>query len=188
MIHSCPRQTPHPREAQGTGGAPPGPSPPPLSKCQLPSGSPTSSSFPGCFRKFWPPFLIDRSPVHQRSVQTLGLSPLWAGGSSCSSILTPWISIRKSTPTPPHILLQPLGAGLARNQERQGAPRRLGRRRPSSRSLALAPVHLRFVFIMFEFAPGVPNLRAADQYLQSDQRQHEIKDKAPRTRNALEPS
>ena len=40
----------------------------------------------------------------------MGPSPPWAGGSSCSSFLTPWISIRKSTPPP--ILLQPLGTGV----------------------------------------------------------------------------
>ena len=63
-------------------GHPSGASPPPLSKRQLPIRSPTSSSFPGCFQKLWPPFLIDRSPVHQRSMQTVGPSPPWAGGSS----------------------------------------------------------------------------------------------------------
>lgn len=33
----------------------------------------------------------------------MGPSPPWAGGSSCSSILTPWISNRESAHTPtPH--------------------------------------------------------------------------------------
>ena len=157
-------------------GHPSGASPPPLSKRQLPSRSPISSSFPGCFRKLWPPFLIDRSPVHQRSMQTMGPSPPWAGGGSCSSFLTPWISIRKSTP-PPHPAAasghwRPPSPALARNQERRGAPWWLGRQRRSIRSLALARVHLRFVFITFELRPGVPNLQATDQYLLSAQQQH----------------